>query len=147
MAAVITYGAHRGAVVDAKWLFTAITGQAITTDAFATNIVDLGATRVDSDTPRDLGTGTPVRFAFVVTTAFAGGTSLKIAITAAEDAAQASELEIVASAVIPQASLTLGKVFYLTLPENMKLDRYVGITFDDTGAFTGGKIAAFVEAN
>ena len=142
MAVVVAYANQLGSARDGKWEFS--DAQAITTDAISTNVVDLGATRVDSDNPIDLGTGKPLRFYIDVVVAFAGGTSMNFQLQTAEDAALASATTLVETGVIVDAKLTLGARLEVIMPGGVKLDRYIGFNLVDVGAHSAGSVDIYL---
>ena len=142
MAAAVSYAKFLGSARDGKWEFA--NGQAITTDAISTNVVDLGSHRADSETPIDLGTGTPMKFYVDITVAFAGGTSMNFQLQTSEDEGLASAVTLVETGVILDAKLTAGTRLAMTIPEGVKLDRYLGINLVDVGAHSAGTVDIYL---
>jgi len=142
MAAVISFPKALGSPRDAKWTFA--DGQAITTDAISDNVLDLGSHRADDEYPIDLGTGTAMKINIDIVEAFAGGTSMNFQVQAAEDAALASAITVVETGVILDALLTLGTRLTVTIPEGVKLDRYLGVNLVDVGAHSAGAVDIYL---
>lgn len=126
--------------------------QAITADAASTNIIDLGVTGTPYGAPsalrRDIGPGTDVPLAIVVTESFNNLTSMTIAIQTDDNPAFSSPTSIWTSQAYTLAELAVGGKYLL--PDDMPVgtnERYVRLFYDVTGtAPTTGKILAGVVA-
>lgn len=143
MAVAVAYTKTTGSVMDEKYIFSF--DQALTTSHISEDVVDLGTNYADGAVA--LGTGTPIRLKAVVTTAFAGGTSLVIGLTTAEDAAGASAYVLAATPAILEASLVKGFTVELTVPPGVKLDRYLVVKYTSVGTHSAGKITTFIDPN
>lgn len=76
----------------------------------------------------------------IVTTAFAGATSLTIAVQTSED--KSTYTTLVQSGAIPVADLTRGaEVFCVRCPKGFK--RYIRLAYTIAGTGTAGKVTAF----
>jgi hypothetical protein len=116
--------------------------QAITGDAVSTDVLDWGSGLEDLE----MGAGTPVWLNIKVGTAFAGGTSLAVSLYTHTTVAVNSGTEIFTTPAIAQASLTAGAwIIRIPLPVNCDENRYFGLYYDDTGAFTAGTIDAWLD--
>lgn len=127
------------ALFDAKFEFS--DAQAITTDADSTNVVDF------VNTDLEMGAGTPVWLNVQVETAFAGGTSLEVSLYShtATTSLNSGTLLWQSSAIV-QASLTAGAwITRIPLPYNADEERYLGVYYNDTGAFTAGTVNAWLD--
>jgi hypothetical protein len=129
------------AIYDALFEFS--DDQAITGDAQSTDILDWGSGMEDLE----MGAGTPIWLNIQVGTVFAGGTSLACALYChtAETNINTGTLLWQGPAIV-QASLTAGAwITRIPLPVNCDEDRYLGVYYDDTGAFTGGTVNAWLD--
>ncbi len=126
-------------IADARNLFTASTGQSITTDAESDYYLDLNESM-------NLGIGEELAIFLVVTEAFATLTSgliIKLESDTTLGFATAKRTELQTRTYLP-AELTLGAKFQFSIPCNT-LQRYVRLYFDVVNeAATAGKIAAHV---
>ncbi len=115
--------------------------QAITTDANSTNVIDMQAADLE------MGSGTPIWLNVRVNTTFAGGTSLIVSLYAHTAASTIeSGTQIIASGSFLQAALTAGAwILRVPLPADFDTARYVGLHYDDTGAFTAGAVDAWLD--
>lgn len=114
------------------------TDQAVTTTAVSGSSVDLSIAR-------DMGEGEDLFVNFAVTTAFAGGTSVKFEAIIADDAALTSNVTVVGSTdAIVTASLTLG--YNAAIGINPLIGsagkRYMGARYTVVGTYTAGKVTA-----
>lgn len=108
----------------------------------STNTIDLSKNH-------DMGSGEPLKILFNVDVAFAGGTSVQPQIITSA-AANLSSPTILASAnAIPLASLVLGAMFLMYVPEltgpggmGTTGQRYLGVQYVSLGTFTLGSISA-----
>ena len=143
MAGVIAFAKWLGSARDGKWEFA--NGQAITTDAISTNVIDLGSHRADDAFPIDLGTGKALRFNVDITVAFAGGTSMDFQLITSDAADMLTSYKILASTgVVVDALLTAGTRLSVTLPEGVKLDRYLSFYCVDVDAHTAGTVDIYL---
>lgn len=127
------------ALYDALFEFS--DAQAITGDAQSTNVIDF------TQSDLNMGAGQPIYLNVVVgPDDFAGGTSLKISLYSHSAATSInSGTEVIATGTILQAALTAGTVLLsVALPVNVDRERYLGLYYDDTGAFTTGAIDAWL---
>lgn len=111
-------------------------GQAVTTTANSTDIVDLS-------TARDLGEGEDLYAVFTVGTAFAGGTSINAAIVTADNTGLSTNpVTIAMTGAVVTASLTAGAQFIVRLgPQVASLGkRYFGATYTVVGTMTAGTL-------
>jgi hypothetical protein len=107
--------------------------QAITVTADSSNIIDLGAAGADGGVPIDL---------FVkVTTAFAGGTSLAVTITASAAAAMTNEVTLFSSGAVAVADLVAGYEFRSSVIPHHSL-RYIQAQYTVVGVMSDGAIFA-----
>jgi len=111
--------------------------QAVTSTAVSTDTVDLV-------TARDIGEGTPLYMNFAVTTAMAGGTSIKFEVITSANANLSSPTVIGSSDAITTANLGLGKNVVVRLNPEIagKGQRYLGARYTVSGTYSGGKITA-----
>jgi len=96
--------------------------QAFGAAAVSTNAIDLG----DVTPKRDIGTGEPLGFGFVVTTAGTVAPS-KIEIISATDAALTAGILSHGERTIPLAETVVGAAFFIPLPQGTPTQRYLGI--------------------
>lgn len=117
--------------------------QAVTATAPSTNVVDLGA----APNGRDIGPGTPIPLAVIVTEDFAGLTSLTISIQVDDNAAFSSPKTVYTTVAYPLTDLVVGKRFLL--PEYVPTgtnERYMRLNYTVAGTGTAGTITAGVVA-
>lgn len=121
-------------ITDAQTRFS--DNQAVTTGTQnSTNTLDLLAAATN------LGVGADRRVVAQVTTAFAGGTSLKADYVQSASADLSSPDVLVSGPVIVEASLVAGaKLLDVVAPGNTK--RYVGIRYTTVGTHTAGAVFA-----
>lgn len=126
-------------ITDAQTRFS--DNQAVTTGTQnSTNTLDLLAAATN------LGVGVDRRVVAQVTTAFAGGTSLKADYVQSDNADLSSPDVLVAGNVIAEASLVAGaKLLDVVAPSNTK--RYVGIRYTTVGTHTAGAVFAGIVAD
>jgi len=143
MAAVIAFPKSGGGVQDATLLLSE--NQALTTAVVSTNVLNMGSHNADG--ARQIGTGTPIRVRFQITTAFAGGTSIDFQLRTDEDATiDTSSKILVSTGAIVTASLADGYEVSLTIPEGIKHDQYIGVWYALADTFSGGAVTAHVDA-
>ena len=113
--------------------------QAVTTTAVSTDTIDLV-------TARDIGEGTPLYMNFAVTTAMAGGTSIKFEVITSANANLSSPTVVGSSDVILTAALTQGKNVVVRINPDIagKGKRYLGARYPVAGTFNAGKVTADV---
>jgi hypothetical protein len=121
-------------------------GQAVTTTAPSTNVVDLGPTGTPfgSTVPltRDVGIGEKaVPLSVRVTTAFAGLTSLQVVVQTSAD--NSTWIDVEASRAVPAAELVAGFQFHVPdyIPEGVRR-RYMRLNYVVVGTGTAGAITA-----
>lgn len=110
--------------------------QAITTTAVSTDKADLSQAR-------DIGEGEDLYAVFTVGTAFAGGTSVNMAIAVADDAALSSNVTTIGmTGPVVTASLTAGSQFTVRLGPLMGSTgkRYIGASYTVVGTYTAGTV-------
>lgn len=101
----------------------------------STNEIDMGVADAN------MGAGTPLDVIFVITEAFTGGTSLTFELQ--HSAAGSSYATIVQTPAIAEASLTLGKVIKLRVPDEHY--RFLQGYFTTSGTHSKGKITAYLQ--
>lgn len=120
-------------IFDAQNLFS--DDQALTTTAVSTNVIDLGVAA-------DVGPGEPLYLRIQVTTAFAGGTSLKVALQKDDNSGFSSATIVLESEVIATASLTQGYLFPLTQIPHSADEQYLRLNYTIVGTMSAGAITA-----
>jgi hypothetical protein len=110
--------------------------QAFGAAAVSTDSVDLGATSV-SPNAREIGTGEPMGFGFVVTTAGTVANST-IEIISATDAALTAGIvsHITKTAIL--AENVIGKSYFIPLPQGSPTNRFLGIRVTTAGGTISG---------
>lgn len=109
------------------------------------NAQAFGAAAVSTDsidltllTPgRQIGTGEPMGFGFVVTTAGTVAASL-IEIISATDAALTAGIIVHVARSIPLAETVLGALFFIPLPQGTPTQRFLGIRVTTAGGTISG---------
>lgn len=124
--------------------------QALLASAASTNIIDLGATGtvLGSAAPlsRDIGKGVKIPLLVQVTTAFAGATSLTIALQSSNDPAFATGVTTLLSQQIPVAQLGAGARWALNAFPYGTVGRYLRLNYTVAGTGTAGAVTAGVTA-
>jgi hypothetical protein len=121
--------------------------QLITGDAQSENVLDMDSLTT-TYVARGMGGGEPIWLNVKVGIVdFAGGTSLIVKLYAHTAATSIeSGTLLYQTADIAQASLTAGAwIIRMPLPVNFDTKRYVGLYYDDTGAFSSGGIDAWLD--
>jgi hypothetical protein len=128
------------AIYDALFVFS--DDQLITGDAISTNVLDWGSGLEDLD----IAVGDPLYLNVAVADAdFAGGTSLAVQIYTHSTTTINSGVALMTSETFLQAALTAGApLISMTLPLGADRERYFGLYYDDTGAFSAGGIDAWI---
>lgn len=110
--------------------------QAVTVTALSDYSIDLGVAR-------DIARGEPMRAIALVTTAFAGGTSIAANLVESDNADLSSSSVLVSGAVVVTAAAIAGKKLAdVVIPTTSK--RYVGFNYVVVGTHTAGKVTSFV---
>lgn len=110
----------------------------------STNVIDLAGVGT-GNTARDIGAGSPLEIAVEVTQAFAGGTSMQVALVMADDAAISVNVEtILQEAPSLTASLTAGTIIPIHVDRAAPLPakRYMALQYTIVGTMTAGAVYA-----
>ena len=115
------------------------TDQALTTTAVSTDTVDLSIAR-------DMGEGHSLYMNFAVTTALAGGTSVKFEVVSSASADLSSPTVIGSTDAIVTASLVAGYNTAVRINPQIasKGQQYLGARYTISGTYTSGKVTADV---
>ena len=121
---------------------SAISGQAITADAYSTDTIDLG-------TARDIGEGSDLFMVFTVVTAFNTLTSLDLEVVISANADLSSHTVLAeTNATLANSGLVAGKQYVVALPPQIASLglRYLGARYDVNGSnpSTGSILAEIV---
>jgi hypothetical protein len=113
--------------------------QALTTTAVSTDTIDLSIAR-------DIGEGQDLFMNFAVTTALAGGTSVKFEVISSAAANLGSPTVIGSSDAIVTADLVAGKNVAVRINPQIASNgqRYLGARYTISGTYTSGKVTADV---
>ena len=135
-------------ILDNENLFS--DGQQLLASAASTNIIDLGATgRVpyaSTNLKRDISKGVHIPLLVQVTEAFAGLTSLAVALQSSDDSTFASGVTTLVTQTIPVAGLAAGARWGLTTFPYGTVGRYLRLNYTVTGTGTAGRVTAGVTA-
>lgn len=123
-------------ILDYENLFS--NDQAITVTAAPTNVIDLGD---DDSAVQALNQKGELDVFCQVTTAFAGGTSLQVALQSDDDEAFGSATTIMTSAAIATASLVAGYQFKFGKLPRIN-ERYIRLYYTVVGTMSAGKVVA-----
>jgi len=110
----------------------------LTTTAVSTDTIDLSVAR-------DIGEGQDLYMNFAVTTALAGGTSVKFEVIQADNAALSSGVEVIGSSdAVVTASLVAGYNTAVRINPQIgsKGKRYLGARYTISGTYTSGNVTA-----
>ena len=116
------------------------TDQALTTTAVSTDTIDLSIAR-------DIGEGQDLYMNFAVTTALAGGTSVKFEVIQADNAALSSNVQVIGSSdAVVTASLVAGYNTAVRINPQIASNgkRYLGARYTISGTYTSGAVTADV---
>jgi hypothetical protein len=125
-------------IIDSQLLFS--DAQAITADATATNVVDLGAARKIFD-------GEPMGVVVIVDVAADGTTTdetYEFEIHTDDNASLSSSTQLIAHA-IGYASLTAGSKHVIPVPVGATLERYLGVKYDVGGTTPSITVTTFLQ--
>lgn len=114
------------------------TDQALTTTAVSTDTIDLSIAR-------DIGEGEELYMNFAVTTALAGGTSVKFEVIGATNAALSSGVVVLGSSdAVVTADLVAGKNVAVRINPQIASNgqRYLGARYTIVGTYTSGAVTA-----
>jgi len=114
------------------------TDQALTTTAVSTDTIDLSIAR-------DIGEGQDLYMNFAVTTALAGGTSVKFEVIGATNAALSSGVVVLGSSdAVVTADLVAGKNVAVRINPQIAStgQRYLGARYTISGTYTAGAVTA-----
>jgi hypothetical protein len=116
--------------------------QALTTTAVSTDTIDLSIAR-------DIGEGEALYMNFAVTTALAGGTSVKFEVISSAAANLGSPTVIGSSDAIVTADLVAGKNVAVRINPQIASNgqRYLGARYTISGTYTSGAVTADVVMN
>lgn len=112
--------------------------QALTTTAVSTDTIDLSVAR-------DIGEGQDLFMNFAVTTALAGGTSVKFEVIQADNAALSSNVVVIGSSdAVVTASLAAGYNTAVRINPQVASNgkRYLGARYTIVGTYTSGNVTA-----
>lgn len=115
----------------------------------AQSLVGAGATTVSTNTidllspNANIGRGRVRRAYTSATTAFVGGTSVKVDLIQSANADLSSPDILIGGAVVPVANAGLGRVLLdVAVPDNTK--RYIGFQYTTVGTFTAGAVSSYL---
>lgn len=140
-------------IIDALLQFSgSITGNTITAQSLvgaaatttSTNVVDLAGVGT-GNTARDLGQGGGLEIMVEVVQAFAGGTSMQVALVLADDAGITTNVEqILIEAALPIASLPAGTLIPIHVDRSAPFPakRYMALQYTTVGVMTAGSVVA-----
>ena len=123
-------------IFDKQGLFSE--DQAITVTADSTNVIDLGADASLVPSPNYKDTPIIVQ----VTTAFAGGTSIKVTLETDDNTAFNSATTLYETAAVAAATATTGYKFKIPALPFEDVERYVQLAYTVVGTMSAGKVFA-----
>lgn len=126
-------------IFDKQTLFS--DAQAVTATAASTNTVDLGP--IATGYKRRVGLGEKIPVVVQVIEAFAGATSLTVAVQES-DAPGSGFTDIATSVAVPVASLKPGYRFEIDVIPRNQSKRYLRLNYTVDGTATAGKVTAGV---
>lgn len=120
--------------------------QAVTATAASTNFINLGSPKTPPGSPaplkRDIGAGNRMPIGILVTTAFAGLTSLEATIQVDDNSSFSSPKEVGTTGTIVNSRLVAGLYLPITMIPIGADEQYLRINYTVVGTGTAGNISA-----